>query len=118
MNSLLHLAASLRFELTRAKQDLINVIANECMGRKALLAFDFFLCIMSSEDCLYRTQRQKLSHVLAFVFFALISAASSQASPWTLQPSFPSPSPASSSTPQRLGRSDPAPPVSGPWVSP
>ena len=49
---------------------------------------------------------------------ALTVAASSQASPWTLQPSFPSPSPASSSTPQRLGRSAPAPPVSGPWVSP
>ena len=47
-------------------------------------------------------------------------AASSQALPWALQPSLapPSPFPASSSMPQRLGTSAPGPPPSSPWASP
>ena len=84
-------------------------------GKKGSLAF--------LQTCQVRVVCRKLGN-WASAAFALTFAASSQASPWTSQPCFLSPSPsdspssASSSMPLPLGRSAPAPPPSGPWASP
>jgi len=53
----------------KAGSPIANGCPNGWMGIKALLALDFFLRIVSSEDFLCRTQRQKLGHVLSIRCF-------------------------------------------------
>ena len=120
---LFHLrTAGIGLELKSAKQDLPIVIANEWMARKALLISSCASCGVRIDCTDAASETEPCS--LASTAFALTFAASSQASPWTSQPCFlspspsDSPSPASSSMPQPLGRSAPAPPPSGPWASP